>query len=104
MDDDDKTYEESAIEAWNDKHDDEFIRFERIPEAERLHPSRYLCGLMKLAELTGKPEAWGFAGATHDEVWLEGPEAEDITEEQFVYLLRCGVRYSAEYDRWAMFT
>jgi len=65
---------EEIIEYFNDDdNDDEFLKFERISEEDRLHSNSDLCGLLKVASLTD--------------------DGMSITEEDIIYLLRCGIHY-----------
>lgn len=91
------------LSEWSGKYEDEYIRFDRIPESERLHPSRDMSGLLKLASLMENPSMWEIAASAHDEFWPAGPDPKDVTEEDFLYLNRCGVRWDNDIECWAMF-
>jgi hypothetical protein len=72
----------------------EYIKFDRIPESDRLHPDRTLCGYLKVYELLNPEQRQTFSlCAGHDEVWLPLPEG--MTDADIVYLLRCGIGYDA---------
>jgi hypothetical protein len=73
-----------------EKHTDEFLKFDRIPEAERRHPRPDLCAMLYLHERFGG-DGRVLAHAEHDEVWLDFGEG-DLSEADVVYLHRCGVR------------
>lgn len=84
-----------------EKHNGEFLKFERIPKAERRHARPDLCALLYLHE------RFGGAGdavtcAEHDEIGLAW-EADELTEDDVIYVTRCGVRYQSEWDALAMF-
>jgi len=84
--------------------DDEFLHFERIPEGERLHPSACVCGMMKVASLLKKgPKSFDVC-AEHDCVYLaQADDLRNITQEDAVYLSRCGVALSSDTDSLYMF-
>ncbi len=85
--------------------DDEYLQFERIENP--LHSRPDICAFMKLHELVPvNPDRDMVAGARHDEIFLETePEAlaAVATQEDIIYLRRCGVRFSSETDSLAMF-
>jgi hypothetical protein len=86
------TFEE--VQAAFEKHEDEHLEFERIPEAERRHARPDLCAFLLLAELfPGTSDM--ICASEHDEFFLD-PEIDDdncpLTEEHIIYLQRCGVR------------
>ena len=83
--------------------DDQFLKFDLISEADRLHPSRRLCGLLKIAELMREPESFGFS-SEHDVVYLaNADDLREITPDEAVYLSRCGVHYEDDVECLAMF-
>ena len=84
------------IANWFEKHEDEHLKFDSIPVKDRLHPKDDLCALLKVSSLMKDPSRL-FLRAAHDEIFfgfLEdlGP----ITEEDVLYLTRCGVRWDEE--------
>ena len=91
---------------------DEFLKFERIPEADRRHKRPDLCAFLLLAELfdgesKGIPGAYMdiVSGADHDEIFLD-PKIDDntpLTKEHIIYLSRCGVRWDSDNECLAMF-
>lgn len=95
-----------TLKAWFKRTSDfdEFLRFEKIPESERLHPNRELCGLLKVAALMKTPKDFSIC-ATHDEIYLVSADElrDDMTEEDVLYLHRCGVRWDSSHDCLAMF-
>jgi hypothetical protein len=88
-----------------DAAETEFLKFDRIEKP--LHPRPDICAFLKLHELVPmKPDRDMVAAAEHDEIYLEvEPDAlaEVATQEDIVYLHRCGVRLSSETDSLAMF-
>lgn len=87
-----------------DKHDDEDHDFDLIPEAEQLHTDRKICGMMKLYTLLKEPPAYSvIAGASHDVIWLDDDLRDDVTDDDILYLVRCGIHWSSEGDCPAMF-
>lgn len=91
------------LKALYEKHDKEFLRFERVANPRSKRPD--LHAFLLLDELT--PDTRDMvSSAEHDEIWLDvkiEALAEVITEEQFVDLIRCGVRYDSDVDSLAMF-
>jgi hypothetical protein len=85
--------------------EEEFLEFEQIENP--LHPRPDICAFMKLHQLVpANPDRDMVAAAEHDEIFLEvDPEAlaAVATQEDIVYLHRCGVRLSSETDSLAMF-
>lgn len=81
-------------------------KFEEIAEKDRLHPSRFLCGYLKLASLLKEgAQSFDVGGADHDIIYLchEDDIREDVTAEDILYLRRCGIHYSTEFDCLADF-
>lgn len=91
------------IHEWFEKHESEHIKWERIPSHERLHSSRRLCAFLKIAAMMPDPAKWSLHGE-HDIVYLADPDdLVAVTEDDVIYLLRCGVHWSSECDCLAMF-
>lgn len=91
---------EKAFEAASD----EFLEFERIEKP--LHPRPDICGFLKLCELLPNAGRDMVSAAEHDEIFLDvEPEklAEVATQDDIIYLHRCGIRLSSETDSLAMF-
>jgi len=84
-----------------ERHNDEFLKFERIPKCDLKHPRKDLCAFMYLHERFGG-EGGAIAGAEHDQIWLDW-DYELLTEEDVIYVLRCGVMYDSETDSLSMF-
>ena len=91
-------------EQWYELDNDNFFSFEDIPEEERLSPFKVLCGLMYLAKLCkpNKKYPYLISGAGHDVIYVDFG-IDDLTEEQSIYLLRCGFHYSDESQSLARF-
>jgi len=88
---------------WAEKYEEEHLKFDRIPEADRRHTRPDLCGMLLLAELTS---AKGdiVTGGEHDEIWFAwSPYKDEVTEEQFVYLARCGIGLDLEHEAFHSF-
>jgi hypothetical protein len=84
--------------------DEEFLHFERIPEAERLHPRPDICGLMYIHQKFGGANHL-ITGATHDKVYLECglKDILKLDQNDLVYLHRCGVIYDDEGECLGMY-
>lgn len=84
--------------------DTEFLKFERIPEADRLSSHPDLCGLIYLEKHFG-PSVENYdilVGAEHDIVWVDCT-IEELSHQDVTYLARCGFHYNSEYGSLAMF-
>lgn len=86
-----------------EKNDDEYGKFERIGDPPSRRPD--LCAFLLLDRLVPKADDV-IGGADHDIIFLD-VEAEELakvaTEEDIVYLTRCGVFLSSEFDCLCMF-
>lgn len=91
------------IAAAFEEADGEFLRFERIenPPSNRAD----LCAFLLLDKLL--PEKGDIVSAAeHDEIYLAvdcDELAKVSTQEDIIYLRRCGVRYDVEYNCLCMF-
>ncbi len=86
-----------------EKHEDEHLKFERIPESSRLNPSRTLCAYLKVQSLMYEPEKFDI-DAEHDIVFLpDCSELRELSEADVVYLWRCGVHFDDEVECLADF-
>jgi hypothetical protein len=80
-----------------ERFEEEYLEFNRVPDADRLHPDRRLCGYLKVYSLLHPEEQINFVlWAEHDIVHLPVPH--ELTDDQIVYLLRCGIGYDADTD------
>ena len=86
-----------------EKHGDEYRKFERVEG--KLHPRPDICAFLLIDSLL--PGSRNIVcAAEHDEIYLDADcdmLAEVATEEDILTLVRCGVRYSGEYESLAMF-
>jgi hypothetical protein len=82
----------------------EYIEFERIENP--LHRRPDICAFLKLDQLVPGEARDMVCAAEHDEIFLDvEPDklAAVATQEDIVYLHRCGVRYDTSTDSLAMF-
>ena len=83
--------------------DEEYIKFDRINNPPSKRPD--ICAFLLLDRLCpGKRDM--VAAAEHDEIFLDvSPEelSNVASEEDILYLTRCGVRYNEEVEGLAMF-
>lgn len=85
--------------------DEEFLKFENIPNTERLSQRPGLHAFLLLDKMTPANRDI-VVSAEHDEIWLDidlDDLAEIITEADIVTLLRCGVRFDEDTDSLALF-
>lgn len=90
-------------EAFSASSDEEFLHDERI--ANPRHARRDLAAFLLLAELVRGDDPM-ISTAAHDEYFLSidcEELAKVITVDQVVELVRCGIRYDAQYDCLAVF-
>lgn len=102
------TYEEiyDYLESFASRYgtfDEEYLKFELIPESDRMHPSYPICGILKLSSISKNPASFDFC-AEHDIVYLI--TAADcklpISDEDIIYLQRCGVSFDRDTDSFTM--
>jgi len=97
-----------------EKHEDEFIKFDRVPEHTRVTNRADINAFILLDKFV--PGATDMVcSAGHDEIWLDvspddlqaGLNAAGLSEQDkenvVITLARCGVRYDSETDSLAMF-
>jgi len=89
---------EQSFDAVND----EFLRFDRIENPLSKRPD--LCGFLYLDKLFPR-ERDMISAAEHDEIWLDIDieEIYKLSEEDIIYLTRCGIRFDRETESLAMF-
>ena len=77
--------------------DDEYLEFVAIPIHKRVHSDRHICGLMKLATLIERGKHFTL-GAGHNVIYLAsaGQVTDEITQEDVVYLARCGQHFDGD--------
>ncbi len=90
------------VQALFEQHNDEFLEFDCIPEADRRHPRPDLCAFIYLHEKLGG-EHDVISAAEHDEIYLEFENLNLLTSEDVLYIHRCGVRYDEETESLCMF-
>jgi hypothetical protein len=89
---------------FEETHDDEFLKFERIPTERKLNNRPDLNAFILLDKLVpGNGDI--VVCSEHDEIFL-GTDleslAQTVTEENIIDLIRCGVRFTS--DGLCMFT
>lgn len=94
---------ETIDDRWERVSENEFLEFESIPEGQRKHSRPDICAFIYLDEKFPRPTFDMVCAAEHDEIWLDvdSERLNELTDEDIVYLSRCGVRYSD--DSLAMF-
>ncbi len=92
---------EEIIGNWAEAHDSEHCKFDRIPKDKQVHWDSDICGLMYLFSKLEQGDDTEFA-ASHDLICLPVPKS--LTEDDFVYLLRCGLHWDSEFDCFGMYT
>jgi hypothetical protein len=86
------------------KFEDDYIQFDRVENRTSKRPDLHAFMLLEKL-LPGDGDL--ISAAEHDEFWLDIDLvrlAEVATEEDIQTLVRCGIRYDAEFDALAMFT
>ncbi len=92
------------LKAVFERHADQYIKFERIQKP--LHPRPDIAAFLRLHELCPRDRDMVCA-SEHDEFFLDvSPEelAAAATEDDLIYLIRCGVRLDLSTDSLAMFS
>ena len=76
-------------------HKDEFFKFARIENPLHVRPD--ICAMLYMHNLFGG-NGDILAHAEKDEVWFDVAQSdvERLTEEQVIYLHRCGIRYDSD--------
>src|SRR4051794_40461390 len=88
--------EESIAKRFERLSDEDYGKFERIPETERLNRDKTLCGYLKVQSLLLNPNGSVIGGADHDVIFLPSPEElKPLTDDDIVYLLRCGIGWDS---------
>ena len=88
-----------------EKHNDEYGKFERVAPSLKVGDRADVTAFAYLARNFTSKSKNVLAAAEHDEVWLDFGEGdlESLTEEEVIFLLRCGVRYDSSTCSLAMF-
>jgi hypothetical protein len=87
-----------------EKHDDEYLKFDRVTNKTSLRPDLHAFQLLDM--LLPRSGQDMIVAASHDEIYLVadyGELAPGISEAQVVDLIRCGVRYDSNNDCLSMF-
>ena len=93
----------TAEEMFEKYGDEEYLKFDRIPSDKRLAESAKICGFFYIYKLMKDPKMFLMA-AEHDDISLAHLEdLRDLTEEDIIYLSRCGIRYDDEFECLAAF-
>jgi hypothetical protein len=93
------------LESLFDKHEDEFLKFERIPAERRLSNSPDIQVFRLLDELFPGDDDL-VSCATHDEIFLsiDGEEfASKVTEDLLIDMMRCGLRWDSSEQSLCVF-
>ena len=93
------------LKAMFDKHEDECLRFDRVPN--KLHSRPDLCAFLLLDKLVPSPGMDMIGSSAHDQFYLSvTPEdlAAVATENDLLTLIRCGVMYDSGTDSLYMFS
>lgn len=92
------------VYALFETHESEYLEFDRVED--KLHHRPDICAFIKLDQIV--PDKGDMVTAAgHDEIFLStscDDFAEVATEDDVIYLLRCGVVFSADYDSLYMRT
>jgi len=87
-------------ERWDMLTINEYLKFDRIPENERLSAWRDVCAFLYLEKKFGPPTGIGdmVSCAMHDKYYLDFTEelVRQLTDADAVYLARCGCIYDTE--------
>lgn len=78
-------------------HRNEYLHFERIPKQKRKHCRADICAFIYLHEKLAPNETKNLIGGAGDEViYFDFPDQdlEKLTEDDVIYLTRCGILYS----------
>ena len=93
------------LDATFEKHNDDFLEFERVEG--KLHSRPDLCAFLLIDKLLPREGRDIVSAAEHDEIYLDADcekLAEVATEEDILTLTRCGVLYDSSTDSLVMFT
>lgn len=90
------------------KNDDEFLSFDKIPIEQRRHPAPDICAMIYLYEKLQDKDGNDvdhptIVAAKDDQIWFRFDNIEQLTEEDTLYLTRCGIHYDEDIDSLAMF-
>lgn len=103
--DDDWPDMDGMCDRWESLHDD-FLDFHKIPESERPFSSPDLCAFALLdKKFPVERELDMVSAAEHDQIWLriQRKEIIQLTDDEILYLTRCGVMYEEDNECLSMF-
>lgn len=92
------------IKAAFDKHEGEFLKFDRVENKQCSRPD--LCAFLLLDRLLPNEGRDIISAAEHDEIFLDtdiSKLSEVSTEDDILMLVRCGVIYDSYTDTLSMF-
>lgn len=95
----------TQLQALFEKHDEEYLKFERIENKYSKRHDLHAFILIDKILANSEDQYDIISAAEHDEIFLNANMEELarlITEEQVIELIRCGVRYT-EFDTLGMF-
>lgn len=94
------TFEEITA-AFERHQENEYLKFDHIPEADRRHPRPDICAFLLLHEkCPGDVYTHDMVtGADHDVIFLSADMGGGctLTDDDVIYLVRCGVRWDEQY-------
>src|ERR1041384_4292997 len=97
---------ENVHELWESVGEDEFLMFDRIPEADRPCNSPDICAFIYLDKKFPADRKMDMVSAAeHDQIWLriDSDQQESLNKDDVLYLTRCGVFNEADCDALSMF-
>ena len=94
---------EKLFEKISEENEDK-LNFNDILPSEKLHSIQKLCGFLYIASLL-KPNERFEMHAEHDILYLAGEnDMRELTNEDILYLLRCGIYWDSEFECLHMWT
>lgn len=96
---------DGMAERW-ERVNDEFIKFENIPKSDRPFTSPDICAFALLDKKFPAERDFDMVScAGHDEIYLriESEQIAQLTDDEILYLTRCGVRYEDDTESLALF-
>lgn len=98
---------EEFIEIFEKNHD-EYLKFEKISEDDKPYRSPDLCAFHIIYKFLKEEYKQRdiIDAAEHDEIYLANfydLDLTNMTKDVIIYLIRCGVRYSKDFDSFCMF-
>jgi hypothetical protein len=104
-DEDDEEELSEIAQRWERVNDD-FLLFDRVPESDRLFSSPDLCAWALLdKKFPAERQQDMVSAAEHDEIWLRimPEQITQLTDNEILYLTRCGVRYDDDTETLCMY-